>query len=244
MPWDVHYVASTGSTNRDLLAMARAGAPAGTVLWAGHQTEGRGRLGRTWQAAPGTSLLASILLDAEPVPFLAVARVALAASDACRDLSGVDAALKWPNDLVIGDRKLAGLLAEAETGTAGLVVGIGCNLTWPADPEERPEDLRDVLAALSFCTAAVPQPAALLDALLVRLDAWLARPAGAVLAAYGDRCATLGRAVRVSLPGRHVDGVAAGITATGALEVATAAGTEVVQAGDVVHLRPRWADRA
>ena len=238
MHWDVHYVASTGSTNSDLLAMARAGAPVGTVLRAGYQTEGRGRLGRTWQAAAGTSLLASILLDAEPLPFVVVARVALAAGDACHDLAGVDVELKWPNDLVIGERKLAGLLAEAETGTSGIVVGIGCNVRWPEGPDELPDDLRETVAALSFHRGHAPQPGELLDGILGCLDGWLARPQDHVLVAYRDRCATLGRAVRVSLPGRILEGVASGITATGALEVRTAAGTEVVHAGDVVHVRP------
>ena len=244
MHWDVHYVASTGSTNSDLLAMARSGAPAGTVLRADHQTDGRGRLGRTWQAAAGTSLLASVLLEAEPLPFVVVARVALAASDACHDLAGLDVALKWPNDLLLGDRKLAGLLAEAETGTSGIVVGIGCNLRWPGGPEDLPDDLRETVAALSFHCDHVPQPGELLDATLRCLDGWLGQPQDHVLAAYRNRCATIGRVVRVSLPGRSLEGVASGITGTGALEVRTAVGTEVVHAGDVVHVRPSWAGRA
>jgi BirA family biotin operon repressor/biotin-[acetyl-CoA-carboxylase] ligase len=233
--WDVHYVEHTGSTNRDLLAMARAGAPPGTVLRAGVQTAGRGRLGRSWQAPAGTSLLASILLEAGPSPFVAVARVALAAADASRELAGVDAALKWPNDLMVGDRKLAGLLAESDSASPVVVVGIGCNVAWPAVPE----DLRDVLAALADSTATVPSPARLLDVLLEALERRLADGADAVMAAYRERCATLGLAVRVDLGNRILDGVAADVTPSGELVVAVGGRTELVRAGDVVHVRAR-----
>jgi len=242
MRWDVHYVDQTGSTNADLLDLARAGARVGTVVRAGHQTAGRGRLGRTWHAPPGTSLLASILLEAEPFPFVTVARVALAASDACRDIAGVDTSLKWPNDLLIGDRKLAGLLAEADGAGSSLVVGIGCNVNWPpphgsGQGEPWPEDLGDGVAALFHVAAAVPSPAALLDGLLERLDGWLAHTSDEVLVAYRRRCATLGRAVRVILADGAFEGVASGITASGELEVAFGSATRLVRAGDVVHVR-------
>ena len=238
MRWDVHCVEQTGSTNRDLLALARAGAPAGTVVRSDLQTAGHGRLGRPWRAPPGSSLLASILLDAEPVPFVVVARVALAAREACRDLTGVEPGLKWPNDLLVGDRKLAGLLAEAEAGSDLVVVGIGCNVSWPP-PSELDGELRHVVVALSHLAGAVPTPAQLLDALLGRLVHWLARSPDQVLAAYREHCDTLGRPVRVTLPDRHLEGVATGISPTGELEVTVGGRVEVVRAGDVVHVRPR-----
>jgi BirA family biotin operon repressor/biotin-[acetyl-CoA-carboxylase] ligase len=236
--WDVHYVEQTASTNSDLLALARAGAPAGTVLRAGHQTAGRGRLGRTWKASPGSSLLASILLDTEPVPFVTVSRVALAASDACRHLAGVEAALKWPNDLVVGDRKLAGLLAESDGGPT-VVVGIGCNVRRPPSAAGPPEAVHPLGADLSAAPGPVPGPGALLDELLERLDRWLDRTPDEVLAAYRSRCATLGRDVRVVLPGQDLEGRAAGITPAGELEVVVGGVTRVVRAGDVVHVRGR-----
>ncbi len=235
MPWDVHYVAETGSTNADLAALARSGAGPGRVLWAGYQTAGRGRLGRTWEAPPGSSLLASILLPVEDVPFLVMARVALAAADACARLSGLEVTLKWPNDLLVGDRKLAGLLAETEAGSPTVVVGIGCNLGWP--PAARPPDLADQVAALSDGPSGPPGPSVLLDALLDGLTGWLLRPEGEVLNAYRARCATLGHPVEVQLAEGTLAGRAAGITATGALEVATTTGARVVHAGDVVHVR-------
>lgn len=235
MLWDVHHVAETGSTNADLAALARGGAGPGRVLWASHQTAGRGRLGRTWEAPPGTGLLASILLPAEDVPFLVVARVALAAADACARLSGLEVTLKWPNDLLVGDRKLAGLLAETEAGSATVVVGIGCNVGWP--PEARSPALGDRVAALSDGPFGPLAPSTLLDALLEALTAWLLRPAGEVLTAYRARCATLGREVTVQLAAGTLAGRATGITATGGLELAAVNGVQVVHVGDVVHVR-------
>jgi BirA family biotin operon repressor/biotin-[acetyl-CoA-carboxylase] ligase len=250
--WDVHYVDRTASTNTDLVELARAGAAAGTVVRAGHQTAGRGRLRRTWLAPPGSSLLASILLPAEPVPFVVAARVALAARDACYDLAGVDAALKWPNDLLVGERKLAGLLAEADSGSPTVVVGIGCNVAWPAGP--RGEDVAAAaasdsghedqpFASLASAGGTLVPPAVLLDGLLGALDGWLARAADEVLVAYRSRCTTLGHAVRVTLADRTIEGVATGITRTGELEVAAGALAEVVRAGDVVHVRGRHPGR-
>ena len=236
MRWDVHYVDHTGSTNADLLTLARAGAPAGTVLRAGHQTAGRGRLGRTWEAPPGSSLLASLLLPTEAVPFVTVARVALAAADACRDLAFVDADLKWPNDLMVGDRKLAGLLAETDAGSPSVVVGIGCNVAWPP-ADERPLALRDRAVALSDLTAAPPGPAALLDGLLARLDGWMLLPSDQVLDEYRVRCAMLGERVRVEAGDQSFEGRATGITPLGELVVAVGGASRLVSVGDVLHVR-------
>jgi BirA family biotin operon repressor/biotin-[acetyl-CoA-carboxylase] ligase len=174
-----------------------------------------------------------------------MARVALAASDACYELAGVAATLKWPNDLLVGERKLAGLLAEADSGSLTVVVGIGCNVAWPAGPdaddhsdqsEDSGADDRS-FGSLAMADAMLPSPAALLDGLLGALDIWLDRAAGEVLVAYRSRCATLGHAVRVTLADRIIEGVARGITPTGELQVMTRAATEVVRTGDVVHLR-------
>jgi BirA family transcriptional regulator, biotin operon repressor / biotin---[acetyl-CoA-carboxylase] ligase len=131
------------STNRYLLDAARSGAPEGTVVFADHQTAGRGRLDRRWEAPPGDNLLVSFLVR----PSLAVeelhlcsAAVALAAADACARVAGLAPDLKWPNDLVVGERKLGGILAEVvpggpagSTGAAevGVVVGLGLNVRWP-----------------------------------------------------------------------------------------------------------------
>src|SRR4051794_23009041 len=135
---DVRWLDEVDSTNRVLLDEARGGADEGAVVVADHQTAGRGRLGRTWVAPPESGLLLSVLLRPTfgvELAHLATAAVGLAAADACRDVAGVVAGLKWPNDLVAvapdgQERKLAGVLAEADLRggvLAAIVVGIGIN---------------------------------------------------------------------------------------------------------------------
>lgn len=130
----VSVVPVTGSTNTDLL---RDGGPEGQVLVAEEQTAGRGRLGRSWQSQPGTALTFSVLLRPDTVPparqgwLPLIAGVAVAT--AVRAVSGLGAALKWPNDVLIGDRKLAGILAEQASDGDAAVIGIGLNVATPAD---------------------------------------------------------------------------------------------------------------
>ena len=139
--WDIHWLDEVDSTNTYVRDRARRGAPAGLVVVADHQTAGRGRLDRRWESPPGANLLASVLLRpdcaAEDVHLCAGA-VALAGADACREVAGVEPVLKWPNDLLVGGAKLAGVLAEAEfegTDLRAVVVGIGLNVAWPGPPE-------------------------------------------------------------------------------------------------------------
>jgi BirA family biotin operon repressor/biotin-[acetyl-CoA-carboxylase] ligase len=230
MPWHVHYVDETGSTNSDLLGMARTGAPTGTVLRAGHQTAGRGRLGRSWVAPPGAALLVSILLrPADGPSFWDTAGVAVAAAAACRNLCAVQPLLKWPNDLVVGDRKLAGILAEADAGTGAVVVGMGLNVTMPPTPE-----LGARAVALSHLVAVPPRPAALLDALLAELEHVLAAGPDVLRDRWTAWSATLGRRVRVEGAAGDIVGTAEELDPFGALLV----DGRPVHAGDVVHLRP------
>lgn len=249
--FDVRRVAETGSTNTDLLALARDGAPEGVVLVADHQTAGRGRLGRTWQAPPGSSLLVSVLLRPTLPParaHLVTVAAGLAATDAVAAVAGVRPSLKWPNDLVVetgdGTRKLAGLLAEAVVDggvVAAVVVGMGMNVRWP-------EPLPDDLAALATTVGRLAGRdvtvddvlAAYLDALDRRYRALLASDgAAATAAAHRAACSTLGRRVRADLGHEVVDGAAADVDDDGHLVLALDDGTRrTVAAGDVVHLRP------
>ena len=213
---DVRRFEEIDSTNRYLLDEARAGAPDFAVAVADHQTAGRGRMGRTWEAPAGAALLCSVLLRPDLPPerlHLVTAAVALAARDA---LDGKPD-LKWPNDLLVDDRKLAGVLAEADL--PAVVVGIGINVTWapPGAACVGPDADRD--AVLSRFLHA-------LDALYGRWDEVAAR--------YRDECATVGRRVRVELADETFEGVAEDLTPDGHLVVAG----RVVHAGDVVHLRP------
>lgn len=225
-------MAEVDSTNRVVLDLARAGAPEGVVVVAGHQTAGRGRHGRTWSAAPGSSLLVSVLLRPAPSspdrPHLAVAAVALSARDACASVADLTPDLKWPNDLVVGDAKLAGVLAEV-AGDA-VVVGLGLNVSgagpWPAG----------AVSAESVAGRPV-DPDALLAALLAALSARHGRWAD-IASEHRRACATLGRSVRVDLADESFTGTAADITDEGHLLVDVGMCIRTVTAGDVVHLRP------
>lgn len=238
---------ATGSTNADLLAEAAGGAPHGSVLVADSQTAGRGRLGRSWLTPPGSALAVSVLLrpavDAAGrlgwLPLL----TGLAVLDGLDALaSGVAASVKWPNDVLLrtagGERKVAGVLVQAVAGSApgtAVVVGIGVNVTTPADA--LPETATSLLAA-----GAEVDRERLLEVLLDRLRARYARwvdgevPQDELRA----RCSTLGRDVVVGRPGGELAGRAVDVDGTGRLVVRGSDGTEVaVDAGDVTHLRPR-----
>ena len=237
-------VPTTGSTNADLLDAARDGAPEGLVLVADHQTAGRGRLGRTWEAPPGTSLLVSVLLRPPPDVADAVTTIAgLALADAVGATTAIDARLKWPNDLVVDDRKVAGMLSESSPDDGGgppaVVVGIGFNVSAGAYPEE--------LAGTAIsCEEAAGRPVdraelllAFLEALERRYALLLAGGAEATLAAWAEDSVTLGREVRVEVPGGVVEGVATRLAGSGELVVVDGGGNNVVvSAGDVIHLRP------
>ena len=237
----MEWVAETGSTNADLLEAARLGAPEGTVLVADHQTAGRGRLGRHWHAPPGSSLLASILFrtDGRTALHRYTQAVAVAAVEACRSVAGVAPVLKWPNDLLVEDRKLAGVLAESAPGrrdplpgdSMSVVVGIGINVNWPVD---LPTELAATMTALNREAGHDVDRRRLLDGLLAELAAldWAELPAR-----YRAALATLGRRVRVEQASGSIEGVAHDVTPDGHLLVATSSGDVAVSAGDVVHLR-------
>jgi BirA family transcriptional regulator, biotin operon repressor / biotin---[acetyl-CoA-carboxylase] ligase len=176
---DVRRFDSIDSTNRYLLDEARSGAPEGLVAVADSQEAGRGRLGRTWVAPPGSSLLVSVLLRpglALPPSssHLLTVAVALAAADACAELAGVNPSLKWPNDLLVGERKLAGILAEADAGPASagaraVVVGLGLNVAWP---QELPDELQETATALNHAAGSrAVERDELLDRILAGLEA-------------------------------------------------------------------------
>ncbi|MEY2553806.1 MAG: BirA family transcriptional regulator [Ilumatobacteraceae bacterium] len=220
--WHISIVDETGSTNTDLLTAAAAGAPDRSVLMARHQTAGRGRLDRQWVAPPGANLLVSLLLREVPEhPHELTRRVALAAVHACQEVTGLTPTLKWPNDLLLDGRKLAGVLAQAGgNGPAYVVVGIGLNIGWAPDDAARLGDGID--------------PAELLDALLRAYDAL---PAD-IVEQYRAALATLGQSVRVVLSDSEVVGRALDVLPDGRLVVLDDCGiTHRFDTGDVVHLR-------
>jgi BirA family biotin operon repressor/biotin-[acetyl-CoA-carboxylase] ligase len=227
---EIDVLSVTDSTNRVVAGRAAAGASEGLVVAAERQTEGRGRLNRSWEAEAGAALLVSVLLRPGGLRpsrfFLLAAAAGVAAREACQQVGGFTPALKWPNDLMIGDRKLAGILAEA-TGQA-VVVGMGLNVhaappgaAWADEAAGRRIDRSELLAAW-------------LIGLDRHLDDW-----AAVLEAYRRGCSTIGRAVAVEAAAGRLVGTAEAIDDDGRLVVRDAAGARVaVSSGDVIHLRP------
>jgi BirA family biotin operon repressor/biotin-[acetyl-CoA-carboxylase] ligase len=227
----VRRVTEVGSTNAELLAAARDGAPEGLVLVAERQIAGRGRRGRRWDAPPGSSLLVSVLLRPR-LPALVPLVGGLAAVEACDRVTGLRPALKWPNDVVVGEAKLGGLLAEA-AGPA-VVVGLGLNVSWEAP-------LPSGALVLLTLTGRRIDRTALLDAFLSALGELRLRPASHLLPRYREACVTLGRDVRVeTATGPAVEGRAVDVDTGGALVVESADGSRrTFLTGDVVHLRGR-----
>jgi BirA family biotin operon repressor/biotin-[acetyl-CoA-carboxylase] ligase len=230
----VEWFAELGSTNEYILDTVRSGRAAdGLVVVADHQTAGRGRLGRTWEAPPGSSLLVSVLLhvDHRDPAHRVVAAASLALAGAVETVAGTTPRLKWPNDLVVGDRKLAGLLAERE-GDA-LVVGAGCNVNWRAFPPH----LADLATACNLEAGHTVDRDALLDAFLARLADELDDLDGVIVRAR-ERSATLGRCVRVErLGAAPLVGVAVALD-EGALIVRSDDGGEHrITTADVFHVR-------
>jgi BirA family biotin operon repressor/biotin-[acetyl-CoA-carboxylase] ligase len=217
-----------GSTNDVARELALAGAEHGLVVVADHQTAGRGRFDRRWEAPPGTSLLMSVVLrraPARPSPLATVA-MALAAGDACGQ-----PAVKWPNDMVAGEpaRKLGGILAEAVDAEA-FVVGLGLNLNWGSSGVPMP-------AGAVSLDSLVGHPVdrdAILDSILDHLARRLAQPT--LVDDYRARCITLGQRVVVETGGERVAGVAVDITADGHLVVDIGGGRRrTFAAADVTH---------
>src|SRR5882757_1075537 len=233
-------VEQTGSTNADLVARAASGGDvAGAVLIAEHQTAGRGRLGRTWTATPRAQISMSVGVSVVDVPVAAWGWLSLATGVAVVDaitplveVTGVRAGLKWPNDVLVGGGKVAGILAEVARPV--VVVGLGLNVN------QAPEGV-DGATSLHDLGVAAPDRQSLICALLRELDTRIAqwRAADPQLAAdYRARSLTIGTRVRAQLPGdREVVGTAQSVDDHGRLCIQTDGDAVVVSAGDVVHLR-------
>lgn len=251
-------VASTGSTNADLCAAAAAGASDRTVLIAEEQTAGVGRLSRSWSSPSGTGLYLSVLLRPADIPLKAVGSLSVVAGLALTDLTariGVPAALKWPNDVLAGADeprgKCAGILSELVPLPGGeefaIVLGIGVNVLPLADVPPGPGGLP--ATSLAEHGASVVERTRIAITLLTALGEREARWRAArgdlheaeMLADYRAACSTLGRPVRVDLPGGGtLTGTAADIDPLGQLVVETADGArQTIFAGDVVHVRPQ-----
>ena len=238
--WTVHHVAETGSTNDDLFAAARAGAAHRTVMVADYQTAGRGRVDRRWDAQRGANLLVSLLFrirqhsavddaNASDAAARYTQLVALACREACTTLAGITPTLKWPNDLLIENQKLAGLLAVASPAERFVVVGIGVNVGWA------PEGA----VALHHVASARVTPHELLTDMLRNIDQLVNESVPQTHARYVSALGTLGKRVRVDLlSGARIEGDAFDVDATARLLVRDDGGVvHTIDVGDVMHLR-------
>jgi BirA family transcriptional regulator, biotin operon repressor / biotin---[acetyl-CoA-carboxylase] ligase len=214
---------STDSTNTQARRLAARGAPHGTLVTAAAQTAGRGRQGRTWSAPAGRALLCSLLLREPPRLLPLLAGVAVA------ELAGHGAAIKWPNDVLLNGRKLAGILVEGRPQERWAVLGIGINVA--LREHDFPPELRGRTATLGLEPEAV-EPT--LGRLLELLERWLEADQQQLLAAVRGRDALLGRPV--SWAAGRGDG--AGIDDEGRLIVETGSGRVVLESGEV-HLGPQ-----
>jgi len=236
--WTLRWVETTGSTNSDLLQAALGRGPHGLVLVADHQTAGRGRLDRTWEAPHGANLLMSVLLRHLPASLHQVTQaVAVATAEACEAVAEargrrIRVDLKWPNDVLIGGRKLAGILATVGSASEAtfVVVGLGLNIGWAP---EGAVALRDAVEDREVSRDEV------LWEVLERLDELLSGEGRALFERYRSRLTTLGREVRVELPtGEFLEGRAVGVEDDGRLVVLdNCAITRRLDTGDIVHLR-------
>lgn len=216
----------TDSTNARARDLAALGAPHGTLVTAGEQTAGRGRQGRTWVAPAGEALLMSVVvreLGAGTLPLAA----ALAVAETAEALTGAEALIKWPNDVWLDGRKVAGILLEGRPQEGWAVIGIGLNV----EVREFPDDLRETATSLALAGGRAGVEDALGE-LLARLERWIAVPAAEVISAWRERDALLGR--RISWNGGA--GTAAGIDESGALLVDTDAGERMALDAGEVHL--------
>ncbi|ULA58266.1 MAG: Biotin--[acetyl-CoA-carboxylase] ligase [Nitrospira sp.] len=258
----LHYSASTASTNADALAYlqqpATTSSPHGLVILADCQTAGRGRRGRTWHSPPQGNLYFSLIVVPQPgatrilpwltwVPLLS----ALAAADCLSHQTGIPVSVKWPNDLLIHDKKVGGILCEQTTTadrTMAIIIGIGLNINAP--PSTFPEDLQPGATTLAAEAGQTCDRVAILADLLLRLEQRLDRlfhdgPAG-MIEEFTQRCSTIGKIIRVTLEEQGmVQGIAESIGPDGCLRLRVASNESPappstlleVRSAEVVHLR-------
>jgi BirA family transcriptional regulator, biotin operon repressor / biotin---[acetyl-CoA-carboxylase] ligase len=240
-PFVIHHFASLGSTNDQLKQMADV--PEFTCVVADEQTAGRGRYARQWYSAPGEGLYLSVLLRpsaSAQLPLLSLmAAIAVAETLLARGVTGAD--IKWPNDVLIDNRKLCGILIEAASAgreAARLILGIGVNLNQQSFPPE----LSDTATSLQIATGHVTAVDQFRDQLLARLAEWYERwqraPQTIIARWQALSSYARGQQVIVTLANEQLTGVTEGLTESGALRLRTTDGAvKIILAGEVTRLR-------
>jgi BirA family biotin operon repressor/biotin-[acetyl-CoA-carboxylase] ligase len=238
------------STNREAVQLAQAEVEHGTVVVADSQTAGRGRLSRTWFSPPGANLYCSIILRVTRPPERLTEWLswlplisALAAAEAIEQVSSIHVSVKWPNDLLISERKVGGILCESGAGMRSdpfQIIGIGINVN--GDRDDWPADLRDSATSIWQERKIVVDRNRLLAQLLLELeqclDEWVIHGTNRIAMAYYQRCSTIGHTVRATLGnGDIVVGLAEGIGQDGSLCVRPQASQPGSGTLEVVHLR-------
>ncbi|HWR90048.1 MAG TPA: biotin--[acetyl-CoA-carboxylase] ligase [Dissulfurispiraceae bacterium] len=237
---------TAGSTNTLAMEHARTEFVDGTVFMADSQTGGRGRLGRTWVSPPGKNISMSILLKPRLLPRdapILTLMAAVACVSAIRQSADVAVTIKWPNDMMVGLKKLGGILTETRTSAVRIeaaVIGIGLNVNGTA--RDFPDDIMSVATTLRDETGEVHSRTRLAAAMIRELDAWydmlMREGKGPVLSEWVQLCSTLGRAVRVTMAESELTGVAEGIDEEGLLVLRLPDQSSVkISAGDVTVLR-------
>jgi BirA family biotin operon repressor/biotin-[acetyl-CoA-carboxylase] ligase len=243
-PWGelLQYYPCLDSTNTFAKALALRGAPHGTVIIAGSQTGGRGRMGRSFHSPEGTGLYFTAILrpDCEAAELMHLTcAVAVAVADAIESVCGVKAGIKWTNDLVCGTRKVAGILTElvlvpGSAKVAAAIVGIGINCRQTL--EDFPPELRSIAGSLSMAAGQDVSPATLAAAIMEQLsglDGHLLTKKSAIMDRYRLRCITLGREVSLHKADTVTHAIAVGVDDEGALVVEYPDGRrEVVSSGE------------
>ena len=235
--WHIRAIPETGSTNADLMAAGLEGASDRSVLRADFQSAGRGRLDRTWEAPRGANLLVSLLFRNVPEHIQSLTQVVvLAAAYVARNQCGVNAVLKWPNDILVNGEKLSGILSQAApAGPDGkipfVIAGLGLNLAW-APPGAAS------LASCGWTREFTPQE--FLEAMLPEIDRLLDLSPDVMHAEYVACLSTLGTMVRAEMPnGENIIGRAVAVEPDGQLVVLDdCAVSHRINTADVVHLRP------
>lgn len=235
-----------GSTNNEAKRLALDGCPDGTLVIAEEQHGGRGRLSRSFLSPKGKGLWFTIVLRPDITPTEAskcTLLAALAAAKAIRRSTGIDCGIKWPNDILVGGKKLVGILTEMNADMDGvkyIVCGIGINVNIRAD--EFPEDIRSIATSIETESGAPFDRAALLGAVCEEIERayeqMLREGFAPILAEWKKYSVTLGQAVRVIAPDETYEGRAVDLDEDGSLIVETIAGIKTVLAGDV-SIRPR-----